>query len=346
MEDQSTTFEQLPEPQPSKSWLVPTLVIALVLSTTSTLFFAYQYFKSSPPEQPKQQQTIKVQASPTPDLTSNWQTYSNKNLGISFKHPKSIQVSDAVLSDPFKGDIQIGRLITISPYEDRLLSEYYQKNPEIIQINNEIPPIIINGQEYEFIKSVWEDGGGDQGNQQLTYLIDIPEKVSIDLRFQKIVHFDDPSLDYMQVTTPNGNFIKIDQSEIDTALQILSTLEFTNKLEKKLVYIKSITPAYDMYEVQVDYIDIIDDPSEPNGYKISNPSLELTTLPIETNATVTLQTYSLAKDGNFNYNQLVSFNDFVNSFNSSDVDSSIKNALYWIETRYGTIVNITERYTP
>lgn len=217
----------------SSNWIIPLLTLTTLLFLFLTVFFAYLYLQSTQAPPANDNPTIIPEASSPPvspttldnyDQTTNWQSYTNKELGISLKHPADEPISDN-LGDPNKGNIKVNRLVTISPYEDRLSSDYYQTNPEIIQPNNEILPITIDGQQYNFMKSVWGDGGGDQGTQQLTYFIDIPDKISIDLRFQKILHYDDPSLDYLQVVV-NGDFIKIDESEINTALQILSTIQF------------------------------------------------------------------------------------------------------------------------
>jgi len=221
-----------PKPSPLKKLLLALILLLAIVSVVAAAYLFYQnqqLQKQIDQPAPTAQSDNQTQlASTNHNQTSDWETYTDSQLGISFQHPSDIYVSDQVIGDPYKGGIQIGKLITISPYENRLSSEWYQQNPQAIQPNNEIPHVIIDGKEYAFTKSNWEDGGNNQGTQQLTYFIDIPEKISIDLKYQKITHPDNSNLDYLQITAPNGTPIKIDSSEIDTAIQILSTFKFSS----------------------------------------------------------------------------------------------------------------------
>lgn len=112
---------------------------------------------------------------------------------------------------------------------------------------------------------------------------------------------------------------------------------------KKIGYIKSITPNYDTYQLKIDYIDFVQDSSAPNGFRIENPSTEITSLPVEQNPTIIMQTFSHLPDGNFNFNQLITFSQFLDSFNSG---SSTKGVPYWVEMQNGTVTKITEQYIP
>lgn len=133
----------------------------------------------------------------------------------------------------------------------------------------------------------------------------------------------------------------------DTIDQILSTFKFlsTSKIvsERKFGYIKSITPVGDFYNLSVDVASYANDNSRPNGFRIDNPSTDLTTLPLEQNPIVIVQTFSHAADGNFNFNQTISFSDFLSKYQS---DSTLKNIPYWLDLENGTITKITEQYIP
>jgi len=99
---ESDTIPQTPLPSKSTNkWLVPTLVIALIVSLGTTAFFAYQYFQNSLYTDPGQIQNINTTPAPTPqsvndlsDSTADWQTYSNNLYEFSFKYPAEWEVRD------------------------------------------------------------------------------------------------------------------------------------------------------------------------------------------------------------------------------------------------------------
>jgi len=128
--------------------------------------------------------------------------------------------------------------------------------------------------------------------------------------------------------------------------QILASFKFGDQIEKeekKLGYIKSITPVYDSYQLVVLYANWIEDKTKPNGYRIEQPSTELVTLPLEQNPQIVMQTYDHAANGNFNFNQTITLSQFLPLF---ETNTPQKNALYWLELKNGTITKITEQYQP
>ncbi|MHA1304176.1 MAG: hypothetical protein ACTSPI_10790 [Candidatus Heimdallarchaeaceae archaeon] len=83
---QSTT--QTPEVLKQKSWLIIGLAVLVLLLLGTTGFFAYQNYQlkqqaQQKPPTPLPEVTKKPEIpSPTPDMTSSWQTYSNKLFSI------------------------------------------------------------------------------------------------------------------------------------------------------------------------------------------------------------------------------------------------------------------------
>jgi hypothetical protein len=112
---------------------------------------------------------------------------------------------------------------------------------------------------------------------------------------------------------------------------------------QQLAYIKLIKPAYDIYDIELDFIEWIDDSSAPNGFIIENSSEEVETFAIGIDTPITMQTFSNDSSGNFNFNEVISFNDFVKAF---EKDNSIGQRVYVIEIKSETVISVKERYTP
>jgi len=75
-----------PNAQPkSKNWLLVGVFVLLIVSLLTTGFLAYQNFQLK--KQVQQVQITPVPATPTPDPTADWKTFSNKENGYSIKYP-------------------------------------------------------------------------------------------------------------------------------------------------------------------------------------------------------------------------------------------------------------------
>lgn len=130
----------------------------------------------------------------------------------------------------------------------------------------------------------------------------------------------------------------------ETILKILSSFQFIDSTKstpdsKKLAYINSIeamgVDANAYYKIYVDWI--------PNGYRIDNPSTELTIQSFSKKPTITMQTFSHKQDGGFNYDQQIDFEVFINAINNNEF---IRRVPYWIEIKNNEVVSIAEKYVP
>ena len=112
---------------------------------------------------------------------------------------------------------------------------------------------------------------------------------------------------------------------------------------KRLGYIKSIDNSDGNYYMEVDFIESALPDTVRGGFKIKNTSNEVTPLSIDSNATVTMQTYSKVQDGNFVPNQFITLSQLIDAFNAG---ADIAASPYWIETENGKVVKILEQYVP
>lgn len=237
--------EQNISPKQKTSLLIPVLITLLI----SAIVFGgggYYFGKLSSVTQPVTQYE---QPTPTPvainepnvspisDPTSQWQTYSDPSLNVQFKYPSTITVEKKQNLSASEGTpkehIQVGQLLNISPYYNRVQTLWYTQNSELIQKTQEdLPAIKINGTDYLLSKANWEDGGPSQencvnGTAQPNYFVDIPNKVSITISFQEIKSCGAFGEQIVQKGVAGVPMTDFDQ-QLQAVYQILSTLEFTN----------------------------------------------------------------------------------------------------------------------
>lgn len=322
----------LPKP---KSKLLPILLIILliILMGVGGLFIYKSYF-SKPTTQPINNST--TQPVSTPDPTIDWQTYTNDKLGFSFKYPKELTNIVDKLNVYTSEEGSIG-LLQIKNFEVKNESE-------------------ISGIDYFFGFSISKDNGmtleqlaSNIGGKSVTSItIDGLSAIKCFYELKNtstqktdelptVIFKNNGSIYIVQLMTPNS-----DHSQWFD--QILSTFKFagndqTKISNKKIGYIKTISQN----NLTIDYIDYVENSSAPNGFTINNPSTETITLAVGANPTVVLQTYSHTSDGNFNFNQSINLNEFLNAYNST---TSVKIAPYWIDSTNGVVTKITEQYIP
>ncbi len=158
---------------------------------------------------------------------------------------------------------------------------------------------------------------------------------------------------FIQYSTPNYEVITATMDltqELTPEVfdRILSTFRFSSNsnLPKQLGFIKSIIENQGQYSLTIDYIDMISDYNEPNGFRINNTNPKLRTFVISPNVAVFMQTYSHTPDGNFAVNQPIPFQTLVSIFSPSSKTPHLKDAPYWISLQNDRVISITEQYLP
>lgn len=322
------TQESVVAPEPLKKsykWLI-IAVIAFFISVIGLGFFAYKYWQLK-------QQFVQVQPSPTSsvavipsaDPTANWKTYKN------FQYLYQLQYPDNTF------------LITVDESKTRLFQAMgYSFEVEVEQSTNTLE---------NWLKEKQKNGSYFE-----------PDWIVTKSNFQNFPAIFLQSQGMMQATMNiyvvknKNNIYKIayskEKADQEVSNQILSTFKFTeNQLaaaqkQKRFGYIKSITGGRDNYLISFDPAEFIEDNSQPNGYRINNldsQAIELQTDVLGSEPKVIMQTYSHGPDGNFNFNQQISFGEFLDAFNNR---SEIKNVPYWVETYTTTVTKISEQYLP
>lgn len=274
--------------------------------------------------------TIKLSPSPTINPTATWKTYTSSRFNFSFKYPSDLTyVYD-----------QSNQYVENGVNNAMILIQNFDGSQPRTETDNDFQMVV-----YIANKSGQFNLEDPQGEQTKTIINGIDVIKSFTTQKWILV----PTV-FFQSSPNKVAFQLSNQKSTNTVWfdQIVSTfvlLDSPNAVldSKKIGYIKSITSNGDTYQIQIDYIDFIQDKTAPNGYRIDNPSMEVITSPTEQNPTITMQTYSHAQDGNFNYNQSITFSELFNAFNSG---SLIKNVPYWLEIQNGKVVKITEQYIP
>ncbi len=273
---------------------------------------------------------IELIPSPTPDSTAGWKTYINTRFNFSFKYPSD--------------------LTYIYDQSDQYVENGISNAMILIQNFDGSQPRTETGNDFQIVVYIANKSGlfnleDPQGEQTETTIngIDVIKSFTTQkgVLVPTVFFQTSPNKVAFQLSNPKST----NTAWFDQIISTFTLLDSPNALldSKKIGYVKSITPKGGTYQIQIDFIDFIQDQTTPNGYRIDNPSMEIVTLPMEQNSTITLQTYSYAQDGNFNYNQTITFSEFLNAFNS---DSLITNVPYWLEIQNGKVIKITEQYIP
>lgn len=273
---------------------------------------------------------IELIPSPPEDQTAGWRTYTNTRFNFSFKYPSD--------------------LIYIYDQSDQYVESGISNAMILIQNFDGSQPRTETNNDFQIVVYIANRSGrfnleDPQGEQTRTIIngIDVIKSFTTQkwVLVPTVFFQSSPNKVAIQLSNPKST----NTAWFDQIISTFNLLDSPNTLldSKKIGYIKSVTPNGDSYQIQIDYIDFIQDQTAPNGFRIDNPSTEVTTLPTEQNPTITMQTYSYAQDGNSNHNQSITFSEFLNAFN---LGSSIKNVPYWLEIQNGTVVRITEQYIP
>jgi hypothetical protein len=314
----------------------------LFLSVSIAGFFAYQTQNLV-----KELTSLKSSSSPvpstepTPDPTADWKTYTNEKF--SFKYPVRLtEDKNGLVGGTFLGNPKM-----VVSFEDQLTVRDGTDAPpdgfSIYQISN------TEGSLENFIrKEVSTRKGSPRG-----ILSEEIKTIMVDGKQAYYIDAEQNIRQYFMSNTDNSNIVlssvRQDDSFILELDQIISTFKFTNinnELTKKTAYIRSIIPNGDNYKITVDFVSLIPDKNKPNGYVISNPDSETTTLLTDVPGSepeVVMQTLSRKSDGDYNYGEKITFSRFLEAFNSN---SFSKDSVYTIESFGKTAIKITEYFLP
>lgn len=269
--------------------------------------------------------------SPTISISLNkiegWTKYKNDNFKFSFSYPKKY-----ILLDQLK---IIG---------DNILLQNYQDKPNRVEESTDFQLVIFvgkdEGKDLEEYPKLWQSDLGELSSKKILIGgINAVEGFS-GQKYQAVPTIwlkNNGYLYTIQLSTPNvANKQMFDQ--------ILSTFKFASEptktiKESKLGYIRSITPNYDNYVVSVDLIQMIDDKSQPNGYRIDNPSTETINFPLEQNISITQITFG--SDGK-QIAKTISLGDFIKIIDSNP-SSKVP---YTLDIENGSVIKIAERFIP
>lgn len=327
--NQTPTTQPVPVSPPSPAEVAPKpslfLPIFLTFLITSLLFvggyFGYQYLTKIQPA------TTAVVATPTPIPTAqpenpptDWKTYTSPSQIISFQFPPSwSQSGNAMLNSPQKK-------ILISVHEDQSMMNECMEETDT-KTNNGLSLVY-----YSHIKGTEACSNPETWNQREIWITQ-----ESDNKFG-------PGIIYA--------YSADDTTALPLFSQILSTFKFVNNIpedqEKQLGFIKSFSTQNNGFSLTIDYVEMISDDNQPNGYRLSNTNPKLRTFTISPNTKVIMQTYSHLPDGNFAYDQPISLQTLDSIFNSSSDKSTayLREAPYWITIQNNQITEIKEQYLP
>lgn len=260
---------------------------------------------------------------PTVDPTANWKTYTeDRELKFTLKYPENWKIDK---KDGMYGEKNASFLDNQTSGSGSLSLQWNSQPVEPLckSSGESIEIVQINGKSINMCHAI----GSPQEPEGYFY------------------NGTASGINYSIVTANSTEAYK------NTIFQILSTLKFTENPTasqnfKKMAYIKTISAPGELggnYNMQVDYINFVNDSSQPNGYRIDNPSNQLTTLYFSSKPTVVMQTFSHQNDGNFFFNQPIDFDVFYSAFKQDPV---VKGHPYWIEVKNDQVTKITERYVP
>ena len=252
----STLTEPQPQISPNVSDIPSTLknnvtkklmligfVFSIIVLTVSGLYF-YLHKQRFNPETQESSQDAQETPSPTPDPTSDWKTYSNENLGISFKYPADYSVSQKngsiTLNSPSylcrekqnpEGFIDPSRspnfeptsevYVTITSKEGGSYSEIWFDSFGFRFSRDELEEYLINGKtSYYFTQ------GAEMSFSRTAYLVEVNDNKSLQIEvFLPIYQFE--------CENPNYEFSQ-DPRYQKVANQILSTFKFNEGGGSKL----------------------------------------------------------------------------------------------------------------
>lgn len=303
------------------------LILALVGIAT---YFGYQnWLLRQQVSRPQPTSSSLIATTPTPDPTVNWKTYTNSKFNYSVKYPNSGVARINCENEENTFYLVLGsQQDMIEPQNCARDSRF---NIEIVASN-------------KLLKNA------DDRYQSTSNDYQIAGMKAFKYVYTQKPNFEGPGESWFEDVYFENDGIFYDAYNRNKELsatfdQILSTFIFVDqavKEEKRLAYIKSIVPVYDSYQLVVLYANWIEDKTQPNGYRIEQRSTELVTLPLELNPVITMQKMSHA-DVNKNFDTPITLSEFISLHESN---TPIKNALYWLEMKNGTVTKITEQYQP
>ncbi len=326
---------QIPDFQPKPNYF-KTIIFSILIITTLGLI-VYLIFQNqklqkqvlNPPISPTIQVPSPVSQSifPTPktvssisippDKTVGWKTYVNNQYGFSFKNPIQLEEINIDGSVTASNKTYLTKQLTTDVVV-RIIYGWTEEKINPFNTRGTLSKQTINGIKWylSFTKNVNEPDCYTNRSQTLTS----DRKNTIEISIYKC-----PS---------NDN----DINELNLILWTFKFIDNSDKIVtgKKLSYIRSI----DFNTISVDLIEMINDNSQPNGYRIDNPSNKTIDIPVEQNVLINQITYPAG--GNMT-NKTVSLSDFIKIFESS---STVKNLPYWINIENGKVTKITEQYIP
>ena len=83
----------------------------------------------------------------------------------------------------------------------------------------------------------------------------------------------------------------------------------------------------------------------PNGFCYSNMEVKLNEVELTNSSKIIMQTFSYSKEGNFNFNESVTYDEFVKEYNHS-AHKSFQLSPYKIVLKNKNIIALTEIYIP
>ena len=297
-----------PNVPPKKFSLIPLLLSLLLLATLSLAGYLYS-------QNTKLKSQITTTPSPTPpatvDPTAMWKTYTYKDL--TFKYPESWS---------FQGEDNYIRFDT-SLHNDNRKINYF------MQISNETEKNIGEWSQYPETTKLKTQMINEQAID--SYIVaDMYYSLNYILRHNGEI--------YRIMVYPyehDGYPLALD----NTINQILSTFKFTKESnsDKKIGFIKEIRPNYDVYAIDIDYIEMISDKTAPNGFRIDNPSPTITTLLTDFVSDISpLITMQSGKE--------MTFSQLIKGFDEEP--EKWRGIPFLIETKNGPVMKITEQYIP
>lgn len=306
------------------------------------------------------QQTSKPE---TIDETLNWKTKADDEHGFAFKYPNNFFDSN---QEPkiLVGDCDYNIFLNTCPSINDIVikdSEIVGGNIKIIKNNTSTSDnwenskgekLAVNNHNYCLYQT--KDAGMGHvytsyyyltvKNQKclVTYLITNTSNCEYYLPLEK--GNVEQQKNYNDCLTTNQNQPKI-------LKQILSTFEFSNdSAGKEVGYIKNIYEKAGKNYLDIDYIQWLNSEEclskkidAPSGFCILNQETKIRTFEISKNVEIRMQTFSHTTDGNYNWNEKISYEQFKTIFSSAQ---SQKNVPYNIKFENNTITKITEQYVP
>ncbi|KKR67568.1 MAG: Kielin/chordin-like protein [Microgenomates group bacterium GW2011_GWA2_40_6] len=120
---------------------------------------------------------------------------------------------------------------------------------------------------------------------------------------------------------------------------------------KQIGYIKKLFTKNIQTYLTVDYVQWISPcPSTEvclNGYKVINDNAQFQDIPVSSNVKIDVSTKSYALDGNFNFNEAISLQEFTNLVTNPPGNYPTKDILFWFTfDKNKNVVSISEQYRP